>query len=114
MPEEEIVLTELTEVREPDPASAALATDRLVLEDVRNVRFRVSADLGESTMKVRDILALRVGSVVGLNTMAGELTDIRVNGLKLARGEVVVINDTLHVRISEIIDSENESSGKIG
>ena len=37
--------------------------------------------------------------------MAGELTDIYVNGLPLARGEVVVINDSLHVRMSEILNT---------
>lgn len=107
MPEEDVVLTELTEADAAGASPDAPPRDHLVLDDIRNVRFRITADLGQAVLKVREILALRVGSIVTLNRMAGELTDIRVNGLPLARGEVVVINDALHVRMSEILDSSD-------
>jgi len=45
---------------------------------------------------------------VQLSKLAGEMTDIYLNGLPLARGEVVVIGDTLHVRIGEIVGQEKQ------
>lgn len=77
--------------------------DHLRLNDLRDVRVRVSADLGNTMMRVRDVLELRAGSVVTLEKLAGEATDIYVNGELVGRGEVVVVGEELHVRISEII-----------
>ncbi len=72
------------------------------LDDLRRVKVRVTADLGNSRMLVREVLDLKVGSVVTLDKMAGEMTDVFVNGLPLAKGEIVVIGDALHVRIVEV------------
>ena len=60
-------------------------------------------------MLVREVLELKRGSIVQLDKLAGEMTDIYVNGLHLARGEVVVIADVLHVRIGEIVGREEKS-----
>ena len=105
MPENKAIDTELVEVPEGDGEDDSRHFERLALDDVMNVRLRLTAELGQAPMKVRDVLALKVGSIVTLNKMAGEPTDLYVNGLPLARGEVVVINDTLHVRMSEILHS---------
>jgi flagellar motor switch protein FliN len=75
----------------------------LELTDLRDVLLQISTDLGISKMHVKEILDLKVGSIISLNKMAGEMTDILINNLPMARGEVVVIGETLHVRISEII-----------
>jgi len=81
----------------------------LTLDDLHRVKLSVEFELGRSTLKVRDVLALRVGALVTLDKLAGEMTDIFVNGLYLARGEVVVMNDTLHVRISEVVGDREPS-----
>ena len=78
----------------------------LAIEDLDKVHLNISADLGSCLMLVRDVLELKRGSVIQLSKLAGEMTDIHVNGLPLARGEVVVIGDMLHVRIGEIIGQE--------
>ncbi len=75
---------------------------RLSIEDLRNVRLTVTADLGEASMLVRGILELKEGSVVPLDKIAGEMTDVHVNGIPIARGEIIVIADSLCVRIAEI------------
>lgn len=80
---------------EPGPES-------LTLDNLRKVKLTITADLGQCTLTVRDILALKEGSVLPMNKLAGEMADIRVNGLTLARGEVVVLVDSLHVRVAEI------------
>jgi flagellar motor switch protein FliN/FliY len=74
----------------------------LDLQDLKSVTLTITANLGECKMLVRDVLALREGAVIQLDRLAGEMTDIYVNGLPLARGEVVVIGDNLHVRVGEI------------
>ena len=76
--------------------------ERLSVDDLKKVRLIITADLGEAAMLVREILDLKQGSIVPLDKLAGEMTDIYVNGIPLARGEVVVIGDSLHVRIGEI------------
>ncbi|HOE66163.1 MAG TPA: FliM/FliN family flagellar motor switch protein [Candidatus Hydrogenedentes bacterium] len=83
--------------------AGAAPADHLVLEDMSKVRLGITASLGHTSMLVRDILDLKIGSVVPLDKLAGEMTDIYLNDLPLARGEVVVIGDSLHVRIGEII-----------
>ena len=75
----------------------------LQIEDLNDISLGITADLGNCTLPLRDILELKRGSVIPLDKLAGEMTDICVNGLPLAKGEVVVIGDTLHVRIAEIL-----------
>lgn len=105
MSEEDTIDTQLVEAEELHADGDFSAFENLTLDDVMNIRLSISANLGRAPMKVRDVIQLKVGSIVTLNKMAGELTDVYVNGLPLARGEVVVINDSLHVRMSEILNT---------
>lgn len=94
---------------------AETSLERLALEDLNDVRLSIAADLGRCTMYVREILELKRGSVVTLDKLAGEMTDIFVNDLALAKGEVVVIGDALHVRIGEIVgtgEKEPDDEGR--
>ncbi len=76
--------------------------EHLDLEDLYDAKLVIHAELGQCRMRVHDILELREGSVVQLGKQAGESTDIFINNMPLAKGEVVVIGDSLHVRIGEI------------
>lgn len=87
---------------------SGLPRNHLAIEDLEGVRLEITADLGSSTMLVREILELQKGSIITLSKLAGEMSDVFVNGLPLARGEVVVIGDTLHVRVGEIIGMEEK------
>jgi len=78
------------------------AEDRPTLEDLQDVKLAISADLGECRLLVREVLELRRGSVLPLNKIAGEMADLYINGVFLARGEIVVLGDSLQVRIAEI------------
>ena len=89
---------EFGEVYEKDPPQ-----DRPTFVDLKDVRLNLSADLGIATLTVREVLELKSGSVIPLNKLAGETTDIYVNGIPLARAEVVVIADVLHVRVAEVL-----------
>ena len=101
---EQETVREAQEVDFPEiaPETDELPAMHLELEDLHRVNLRLTADLGSSKMKVKDVLELKVGSIVSLDKLAGELTDIRLAGRQIARGEAVVIGDVLNVRLSEI------------
>jgi flagellar motor switch protein FliN/FliY len=71
-----------------------------------DVTVRMTIRLGSSGMLVKDVLGLRSGSVVELNKLAGEQMDLYINDVFFAKGEVLVIGDTLSIRITEIAGQE--------
>ncbi len=68
-----------------------------------DVPLPVSVELGKSKKYIKEILDFNVGSIIVLDKMAGELVDIMVNGKLIARGEVVVIDDSYGARITDIV-----------
>ena len=63
-----------------------------------DVALEVSVELGRSHMSIGEILALRTGSVIELDKLAGEPVNVSVNGTLIARGEVVVVDEKFGVR----------------
>jgi flagellar motor switch protein FliN/FliY len=84
------------------PETGGRDRPRLGMDDLAAVPLAVAAELGRARTQVRDVLDLKVGSLVTLEKVAGETADVTVNGLVFARGEVVVIGDMLHIRIAEL------------
>ncbi len=78
------------------------ASIHLNLNDLAEIPINISAELGRRNMKIREILNLKKGSIIALNKQAGELADIFSNGVFIGRGEMIVLSDSLHVRIVEI------------
>ena len=77
------------------------------LEAVYNISVTVSAVLGNATMQVSQLLKLGRGAVVELDRRLGEAIDIYVNNRLIARGEVVMVDDTrLGVTMTEIVKSD--------
>lgn len=100
---EEVTEREAQDVEFPDvEVMDALPALHLTLADLHGVKLRITADLGNARMKVKEVLELKVGSVVSLDKTAGDLTDVHLGDQRIARGEVVVIGDILNVRFSEI------------
>ena len=81
------------------------------LDMLADVNLNVKIELGRTNMLVEDVLELSDGAVVELDKLAGDPVDIYVNERRVARGEVLVLNDTFCVRINEIIDSEDIKAG---
>lgn len=69
-----------------------------------DVGLEVTVELGRVRVKLRDVLTLQEGSVVDLDRSAGAAVDIVVNGTLVARGDVVVVDDELGVRITEVVE----------
>jgi flagellar motor switch protein FliN/FliY len=70
---------------------------------LHEVELEVTAELGRTRMTVRELLALTPGAVVELDGAAGGPVDLLVNGRTIARGEVVVIDESFGIRITEIV-----------
>ena len=84
------------------PPSEEIAT----LELIRDVELDVKIELGRANMRLDDVLRLHKGSVVTLDKLAGDPVDIYVNGRLIARGEVLVLNDSFCVRVAELVVGE--------
>lgn len=68
-----------------------------------DVELGVTVELGRSTVSMGSLLDLRPGSVLELDRAAGSAVDILVNGTLLGRGEVIVVENSYAVRITEIV-----------
>ena len=66
-----------------------------------DVPLDVSVELDRRILSVREILALERGSVIRLSRSAGENIDITVGGALVGFGEIVIIEDTMGVRITD-------------
>ena len=73
------------------------------LDMIADITMSVTVELGRVKLPVRDLLALREGSLLELDRVAGAPVDVLVNGSLVARGDVVVVDDELGVRITEIV-----------
>ncbi len=99
---------DLAELPEQGPADAALPRGGThELEAVYDIPVTVSAVLGKATMQVNQILKLGRGAVVELDRKLGEAIDIYVNNRLVARGEVVMVDDSrLGVTMTEIVKGD--------
>ena len=80
------------------------------LQAVYDIPVTVSAVLGKATMQVSQLLKLGRGAVVELDRKLGEAIDIYVNNRLVARGEVVMVDETrLGVTMTEIVKADRPS-----
>jgi flagellar motor switch protein FliN/FliY len=66
-----------------------------------DIRMDVDVELDRTTMTVRSILGLEPGSVIAMRRSAGENIDILIGGALVGSGEIVIIEDTVGVRITD-------------
>src|SRR6201991_4869812 len=96
---------ELSELTEGGDSSGPRTAREL--EAVYDIPVTVSAVLGKATMKVSQLLKLGRGAVVELDRKLGEAIDIYVNNRLVARGEVVMVDDSrLGVTMTEIVKTD--------
>lgn len=70
---------------------------------IRDVPLEVTVELGRTSKSISEILEFAPGTIIELDKIAGEPIDVLVNGKFVARGEVVVIEESFGVRVTEII-----------
>lgn len=73
-------------------------------ELLADVELEVIIELGRTRKALRDIYDLKIGTIVELDKQAREPIDILVNNSPVARGEVMVFEDALAVRVTEIMN----------
>ncbi|MBQ3786951.1 MAG: flagellar motor switch phosphatase FliY [Lachnospiraceae bacterium] len=73
------------------------------IELIRDVPLEVTVELGRTHKSISEILDFAPGTIVELDKIAGEPIDVLVNGKYVAKGEVVVIEESFGVRITDII-----------
>ena len=86
---------------------------KISINFIEEIQVGITAELGRTTMKIRDILKLVEGSIIELEQPAGENAHVLVNEQKFGTGEVVVIGGNFGIRMDSIYQNEKrESAGK--
>jgi flagellar motor switch protein FliN/FliY len=96
--------------------SKAQRSDRAAIPDtdpgldvLMDVPLEITVELGRARRLLEEVLALAAGSVIQLDRLAGEAVDVLVNGELVARGEVLVIDESFGVRITELVQRKDRA-----
>ena len=73
---------------------------------IMDVPLEVTVELGRTKKSIAEILDFAPGTIIELNRIAGEPIDVLVNGKFVAKGEVVVIEESFGIRVTEIINNK--------
>jgi flagellar motor switch protein FliN/FliY len=79
------------------------------LESLLDVNVQVTVELGRTSLSINEVLKLGVGSVVELDRLILDPVDLMVQGVQLARGEVVVVDDRFAILIKEMADPKERA-----
>jgi len=85
--------------------------DSRSMDMLKDVKMDLSVELGRIELPLGKVLQLSKGSVIELEKLAGEPVDILVNGLCIAKGEVVVIDEHFGVRIASLVTTRQRIAG---
>ncbi len=84
--------------------------DEEIIPDYANLldaEIFFESDLGRVDMNLREILTLQRGSIIDLNKPAGESAEVYVNGRIIGKGEVMVYEKNLAIRLNEVLDANS-------
>ncbi|MBP8626609.1 MAG: flagellar motor switch protein FliN [Syntrophorhabdaceae bacterium] len=85
----------------------------LNFDSLLDIPVEISVEIGRTRMVIGELLSLSKGSTIELDKVAGEPVDIYVNDRLLGKGDLVVVNERLGVRIIEIV-TPKERVQKLG
>jgi len=71
---------------------------------LQSVKMNITVELGATSLTVKEVFGMGKDSILELDKLAGEALDVKANGVLIAKGEAVVIDDNFGVRITEIIN----------
>jgi len=77
---------------------------------VLDIPLQIAVEVGRMRLRVRDLLRLSADSIIELKKPAGEPFDVCVNGVPVARGEVIMVEQSSGVRIVEVQKSASGAS----
>lgn len=93
-----------------EPAGSGKTPD---LDVILDIPVTISMEVGNTQIPIRNLLQLNQGSVIELDRLAGEPLDVLVNGMLIAHGEVVMVNEKFGIRLTDVI-SPTERIRKLG
>jgi flagellar motor switch protein FliN/FliY len=85
--------------------AAAGAGQEMNLNLILDVAVTLALEVGRARMPVRELLQLAPGAIVELDRLASEPLDVLVNGVRIARGEVVVVNEKFGIRLTDVVSA---------
>ena len=88
---------------QPFNASFNPITQQENIDLIMDVPFEVTVELGRTSKSIKEILEFAPGTIIELDKIAGEPIDVLVNGKLVAKGEVVVIEESFGIRVTDII-----------
>jgi|SRR5579864_8508766 flagellar motor switch protein FliN len=92
--------------------AAAQASEPGRLDLVMNIPVRLSVELGRTEVPIRDVVNVGRGTVIELDRNVGEPLDVRVNGVLIGHGEIVVIDEErLGLRFVDVVSQAERVNG---
>ena len=95
------------------PNAQAGSGQEVNLNLILDVAVTLSLEVGRARMSVRDLLQLAPGAIVELDRLATEPLDVLVNGVRIARGELVVVDEKFGIRLTDVV-SATERMEQVG
>ena len=87
-----------------DSNAEEMSSDAINQNVVKSIPITLNVEVGKTKLKLKDLMAVAQGTVLELDRSVGELMDIKVNDLVIAKGEVVTVdNNKLGIRLLEIV-----------
>ena len=80
-------------------------TDSDKISKVAKVEVKLSAELGKTTLPLKDVMEYDAGSIIVLDRLDNEPIDVFVNDILIAKGKIVAIEDTYGIKITDIVDN---------
>jgi len=98
---------------QPDSIAAIRNAQLRELAQLHDIPLQISIEIGRLKIRVGELIKLLPGSLLELKKPAGEPLDICINGNHVARGEVIIVEQTSGIRIIEILKPGSSLSGTI-
>ena len=104
-PDPKAVAVSRAQFGELGPNAGGTGGQEMNLNLILDVAVTLALEVGRAKMSVRDLLQLAPGAVVELDRLAGEPLDVLVNGVRIARGGVVVVNEKFGIRLTDVVSA---------
>ncbi len=75
-------------------------------ERLYDIPMKIEGSLGRTTILIKDLINLQAGSVIELDRNISDTIDVKVNGVPIAKGEMVIVGEKLGIRITEIQENQ--------
>lgn len=90
-----------------------MPVSRLPIDSIDHVIVDIWAELGETSLTVKEILNMKEGMLIELEKAAGDNINLKVNGQTFATGEVIIMGNNLGIRVDRVKDTKSIAQEKV-